>query len=549
MFRRAVPLSKLQNNYDRKLDSGPVCHPTLVGPKDSNKLAILLHGFLACPGLWFRIVPRLIANGFRVLLPTLPGHGRKWINPKGDRNSDANVKVVDLDEDPITNETGDGDLQESSDLGIDLRKADDDIEDIPTDPLPYQIFARTLGELAKQFKKDHPGAVIAVGGHSLGGALTAYYAMDIPEVIDRVMLFNPMFKLSSGWSSMMASWFSGWQLSKGSKCESQRGTGSGGQCQFTLAHVKAMERFGVAMFCHWGLRNKDKCHKNRHNQVVFRQMKEFQVVSSREEGSVDYSWIERFVRAVQQQRLSRHGVASGPFNEKSDPTSCLWPKELGHSYLSNRVTPSSPEKWWHPYVESVSEVFLSTGKNIDLVGTGFLSDGNDCLKKSSDVAGEYLSVLPALQHEKVYHMKAPVAGSQPVVADVLFSGHVQKESDGGWKTNDRHIELLAYNSQARRKYKHLIVTRKTENDNIRNIYVIRKGSQVNLRKQQGGSICMEVRSDEAEVGIPLDEALRKAYSRNHKTRKICGPRELADALCSSFRSFRCVEDGRVLNPK
>lgn len=57
---------------------------------DCKRLAILLHGFGSCPGLWYFLEAPLSAQGFCILRPLLPGHG---LAPKPVEGSYYNLKV------------------------------------------------------------------------------------------------------------------------------------------------------------------------------------------------------------------------------------------------------------------------------------------------------------------------------------------------------------------------------------------------------------------------------------------------------------------------
>lgn len=464
------------------------------------------------------------------MLPTLPGHGRAWRLPKGNRTG----HVVDLGDGPITN---------GSDIDMDLRKVEDDIDDIPKDALPYQIFARSVGQLARQFKKEHPDGVLAVAGHSLGGAITARYAMEMPEVVDRVMLFNPMFGLNSLWVKTMTYLTPDMVLSKGSKCESQRGRGSGGTCHFKLAHVRAMAEFAYSMLCHrWGILEDRDCLESSEYlsvQLKFGQMKDFQVVTARGEDSVDNDMIAKFVNVVQRERTSIKGVAYDLYAEqepKRDRTFCLWPAEMGHSYLSNRKTTSTPEKWWHPYVESVSAEFLASGTNVDIVRSGsVLGSMSDCVLSSLNVEGKYLTLLPAVAHRQMYELIGPIGFDVASVANVLFSSYVTKESHTWGKMNWRHLEILKFMRHE------LIVTRIHQTDNIRNIYVIRNDGFVELSKEDTIP-CAKIKGEDVDIGVPLEDAILKANSRHNagakpRILKICGF-AFVEAICPIL-GFNC----------
>mmetsp|Transcript_12383 Transcript_12383/g.20222 ORF Transcript_12383/g.20222 Transcript_12383/m.20222 type:complete len:611 (+) Transcript_12383:61-1893(+) len=508
IFRNAVPLPKLQANFDPLVDHGPVCHPSLTGPEDSNKLAILMHGFLSCPGVWFRVVPRLVAEGFRVMLPTLPGHGRAWRIPEGSTGK-INNTIVDLEAGPITN---------GEHVDFDLSNAEDDIEDIPRHATPYEIFAGTLGELAKQFKKEHPSGIVVVAGHSLGGAITARYAMDIPDVVDRVMLFNPFFGLAYGWVHTITQISPNLLLSKGSKCEGQRSRGSGGTCQFRLANVRALTDFGYSTLCnHMGVLTYSDCKVERNQSLG--KMKHIQVVTTRGEAAVDNSLISKFVKVIDKERALQQGLAI------KDNTLCQWPSELGHSYLSNRRSRPSINKWWHPYVEHVSTEFLTRGQNVDIVTRGSI---NDCLSRSANIENEHLNLLPAVQHSDFYNIGRPGGVDKALVA---FSGYGTKQSHTWGIMHERQLEIIVYRQH------HLVVTRLHEDDDVRNIFVIRQNSLVELIKE-GEIYCMKLSLDDVSENIPLNEAVAQAEASRiggsePRILKFCG-NCLVHHVCNSF---------------
>jgi len=514
------------------LDCGPVCYPNLVGPPNSNKLIILQHGFLACPGMWFRVVPRLIQAGFRVMLPTLPGHGRAFRFP-ANASDRLNVKVIDLDTGPIYN---------GSELDTDLSGAHDDIDDIPTTSAPYHVFSRTLGQLAAQFKNEHPDGIVAVGGHSLGGLVTANYAMDMPDVVDRVILLNPMLGVASAVVKAINLLAPNKIWGKGAKCEGKRGKGSGGTCQFKLANVHAMTTFARELLCdHLGISIDAMCYFHLavkgpsstsriiESRTQLGRLKSFQVVTSRGEPAVDNQRIRTYVELILQIEAERLYTAGRRKDFKisgRDPRFCEWPSALGHSYLSNRES----NKWWHPYVEASVANYLTMGKNIDVVSVGSSIAWSDCLMNPENVVDEYLSVLPAIQ-TRSYFLGRPSGPMIAMRADVLYTGDVWKESHTFGNMNKRHMEMLEYGTRL------LIVTRMEANDNIRNIYDVRKWDVLNISvaSERNGALCLSPQVDDVEIHRPLDQAIQKVQekrSRGDSPRvlEFCG-RDFVGALC------------------
>eukprot|EP00427_Karlodinium_veneficum_P043955 CAMPEP_0169267006 /NCGR_PEP_ID=MMETSP1016-20121227/46809_1 /TAXON_ID=342587 /ORGANISM="Karlodinium micrum, Strain CCMP2283" /LENGTH=589 /DNA_ID=CAMNT_0009351167 /DNA_START=82 /DNA_END=1851 /DNA_ORIENTATION=- len=482
MFSTHTSVEKLQSSYDPALDCGPVCHPTLVGSEDSGKLAILMHGFLSCPGMWFRVVPRLLAAGFRVMLPVLPGHGR------------APIEVAP-------------------------NKFKDVLSEMPTSSHEYVAFASALGHLVRQFKKEHPSGVVVAAGHSLGGAVTSMYAMENPDVVDRVLLLNPMFGLNFGFIDNVANWLPDTVLSKGASCEKQRDRSSGGICQFALKHVSAMVDFAyVVLCCRWGMtsactnppRSSNSSEYTNFKKTgrftderdslcsfygvsgdgrdvathreLFGHMKFFQVVTSRGDKSVSNDMIRRFVEEVRKQRLNEE------FNF------CMWPKSLGHSYMSNRPAPEKSDKWWHPYVERTAADFLTLGKRVDIVSV----KGNlkMCLERDEDVQGEFLARLPAVQRRRGYWL----AGFPK--ARILFS-NVATESanyDHGDRGNEE-MELISLDIFGLAL---IIVTRPHHDANIERILYVNPESCKLPKKDEKNCAFLQYRSFPADVALVPD---------------------------------------------
>jgi len=535
MFRNEVDVRLLQGFWNDKEDTGPVCHPALVGNKDSEKLAILTHGFLGCPGMWYRVVPKLISAGFQVMLVVLPGHGRRF-------EWTANGEVVD---------TGDFGANTSS-KRLDSGKVNDNIDDLPTTAAPYLLFADALRRLAEQWKLEHPKGLLVAAGHSLGGAVTAKFAMEIPDVVDSVLLLSPMLGLKWKTIETFANLAPNVRLSKGASCEHKRGTGSGGMCQFRLSQVLAMADFAFAVLCcHWGFENACANRYNMGPNIVLKvlgivattitnlthtmevykdnmrnslcrkvsrtkeahlkregmgQLKSFQVVTSKGENLVDNGQIEEFVDEVRKRRVLQSWGESSHI--KTD--FCKWSSEVGHSYMSNRGSRNG-EKWWHPYIENVVKEFLEDGKNFDIATRS--AGGDYCFEGSDDVAGSYLVRLPATQ-QKIDYWIGYKGVRWPSRAKVLFQGEVVKESEWRRLRNARQVEILSYHSR------YLIVTRLAPHENVRDIFQIRTGNLILLTREDG-DCCMRPELHYVDSTVPLHEAVKNSSSSS-TTLRFCG---------------------------
>jgi len=549
MFREAVDVSAFQDFYDPALDTGPVCQPTLEGPEDSPNLAILSHGFLACPGLFFRVVGPLIEAGFRVMRPTLPGHGRKCTAAPHSNDDVQN-------EDDIDDDDGD-EFGTPSLLSSELQ---DDISDMPSTAKPYLDFADALGMLAEQFKKEHPNGKVVAAGHSLGGMITAKFAMERPHYVDHVLLINPMFALSWGFIGTAAALGPDSLWSKGSSCEKQRGKSSGGICQFRLRHITAMiDLAKEVLCCHWkmpislcgssylmsymvpagmlggrstpftnAVPTTSQCHVSAtaadRTRKQFGHIGRFQVISTRWENMVDNDVISDLVDVVRDtQSIFNWGV-----NSMMNYNLCYWPFGLGHAYLSNRpkegmTYPSGQTKWWHPYVENAVVKFLLTGKHVDIVSAG---DSNDCVTSDSDVAGGSLAVLPAWMHVDSYDIGMDIIGMETSRAEVLFEGDVEKQSEWFGRWHERNLEFIRFDPST-----FVIATRKERNENIRDMFLV--GAQT---IEVDDDKCVAPSLSELDPTEPLYKQI--ANAKEHvvdypKVIKFCQQR-FAQILCEHF---------------
>lgn len=197
------------------------CIPRRFSPPKIAKYrgtVILFHGFSACPQQLFELADRLRKEGYEVLLPLNPGHGRL---PKNGRDV------------------------------IDYMPSIDNWE-------RYEELADQMNEIAVNV-----GGTRIVGGLSIGGALAALATNKFPDLYNRQILFTPLFKLST---SIITSEFQkdtkrsqdrvvdklveqvdnlanqrvGW----GKVCQEERAANRAGYCEFQIKHIAAVAIFG-----------------------------------------------------------------------------------------------------------------------------------------------------------------------------------------------------------------------------------------------------------------------------------------------------------------
>lgn len=188
----------------------PGCRPfmsTLPPGVDYRGVALLFHGYTACPQQFDEVSKALAARGIVVLAPTLPGHGRV----------------------PLRDSSG---------------AAVDQVSSLPRDDdfAAYTRFAVKMhGILSKA------NGVRVVGGISVGGAIAARVAAH-GDAADRVWLANSFFDAAGVAASLLApanALAPDYRHSWGTACEAERARGRAGYCQFLITNLRAVQRFGT----------------------------------------------------------------------------------------------------------------------------------------------------------------------------------------------------------------------------------------------------------------------------------------------------------------
>ncbi len=189
----------------------PGCVPFAVSPAPAvpyKGTALLLHGFSACPQQYLEVARRLSAEGYAVLVPLMPGHGRAYTTASG-AAVDATDQVV----------------------------GDERYRD-------YGVFAKRMADIVAAAS---PGKHVVMG-LSVGGAVAASAAAQSPGTFSRVLLMNTFFDIASDLAALLTPVLSdiapSYPYSWGPKCEEQRKLGRAGFCQFRITNLRAVQHFG-----------------------------------------------------------------------------------------------------------------------------------------------------------------------------------------------------------------------------------------------------------------------------------------------------------------
>lgn len=173
---------------------------------DYRGVAVLFHGFTACPQQYEETAAALAQQGIVSLVPLLPGHGRR---PTFDAEGAAR----------------------------------DDVSELPDDAgrEAYAELAAVMNALAS----SAPGERTVIG-LSVGGAVAARAAGE-GTGFGRALLLNSFFEASGFVATLLAPANAvtpdkriGW----GEGCEKERARGRAGYCQFAFENLRAVQRFG-----------------------------------------------------------------------------------------------------------------------------------------------------------------------------------------------------------------------------------------------------------------------------------------------------------------
>lgn len=193
----------------------PDCKPTHFAPKPgtpSKGIVVLFHGFTACPQQYFDVSKKLVAEGFDVFLPLMPGQGR--------------MPLDELDKSGL---------------------AKDDLSDLPVnlDLSRLHRTAQRMNELGAAAK-----GVKVIGGLSGGGGLATGTAMEGKGIWDRAIFMAPFYKFRTilgPSTAVMDLLYPSLKGDYGKTCKLERGTPGRrhGICSISIEAMRTMLEYGL----------------------------------------------------------------------------------------------------------------------------------------------------------------------------------------------------------------------------------------------------------------------------------------------------------------
>ena len=313
VFSQNIPKS-VQSKWEmmRALHPGTLqnlCEPQIYSPPAGVKyrgVAILLHGFSACPGQYEILGPKLAKAGYEVLVPLYPGHGRipKQLSPRVD-----------------------------------------DVDMVPINPGNWSAFTREINELAAAFT----GEKVLVG-LSLGSNIALRAVQFAPDLYDKVYVMSPKLRNESSFLSGILhdsvnmfgieDFFLG-QRGGWPQCEREESKpphNRPGFCYMQNRHGVAMLDFGQNVV--------DAATADGKKGTKTRSKVQF-VISHSDDGVCNKATYE---------------VLEGLQQAGTDAKICVMPKEVPHSMFSLRDRPF--EKPWVPALFQSVEDFFVNSKNV-----------------------------------------------------------------------------------------------------------------------------------------------------------------------------------------
>jgi len=307
-------------------DIQPQCEPMRYHPPrgvPSRGVALLLHGYSACPDQYDVLGPRLASLGFEVLVPLLTGHGAKP-------------------------------------LSLSPRK--DDVEQVPRVGAGWGPMVTRINELGRLFGGEHVlvglshGSNLALRAIQLAPSLWDKAFLMAPKLTNeaaflKFLLFSPIHVLSIDQVSdsersktipndygeqKILSMRSGWN--KCSELDVNPPGNRGGFCNFENRNAMAMFDFG-------GFVVDDAPKMAARGQVVKTQV-QF-VLSHSDDGVCNNTTLK---------------VMTGLRSAGSEVSACTMPAEVPHSMISKHDSPYH-KPWLSPLFDSLG-LFLTSARNV-----------------------------------------------------------------------------------------------------------------------------------------------------------------------------------------
>lgn len=278
--------------------------PETGTPGGVRGVVFLVHGFTACPQQYFEWAEALTAAGFEVVLPLMPGMGRK--RPPGGR---------------------------------------DMIDGLPADfqgRESYSAFAERVAALAAV----HPAPVKVVGGLSVGGTVAADAASRFPEVFDRAFVVTPLVELADFKYRLALNVVEalrnllvplpdavlGRMIGWGPGCEDEisRVPPRAGICDFRVDHALAVQSYGHQTLARIGPARIP-----------------VQILGVDDDPAANNGSIGRMARLF----------AKGPGKENT--SACLYPAGVNHSMFSRFDSPDEDKFWIETLMEQATQFVVN----------------------------------------------------------------------------------------------------------------------------------------------------------------------------------------------
>jgi hypothetical protein len=386
--------------------------------------------------------------------------------------------------------------------------------------------------------------------------ISAKFALERPQLIDRLLLMNPMFGLKTNVVQPILKLMSGQGIRLGESllgdfsCDNNRGTNQGGYCQFMASHVLAMADFAQSVLCRqWGLAEACKYYSIQYvswgaafvaaplplgpvamyaleqlgvdlGQWVgkslvddskkaeairkdFGKLAQFQIVTTYMDPFIDNQRIEKVVSEMLKQQWG---------TEEHSTSLCYWPHELTHGYIYY-PSPSSPRYAYHDYIISALVGFLARGKHVQIVRqevsvsqSDFLGDNGWCLENQAQVKGSGLTVLPQTLSQPSAGYELMSLDERRLHLDILYQGFATITESFNLFAQWRKVEILQLHDPAST---FMLALRNYDTFSgsslVPDVFTLRPPAS----KQSSGS-CVQVHLLKLNNGIPLlDQVLGK----------------------------------------
>ena len=300
----------------------PGCVPKRVQPPEGTATRgtiLFIHGYTACPQQYFEWADQLAAQGFEVLMPLLPGHGRAQPAPQVD-----------------------------------------DFSGLPTlkNWQLYDQFAEQMNELSQSITGPR-----MIAGLSVGAIVALDAANKAPDLYEKMMLISPYFESSDDYTipktfihklpvkeviDLEVATHIGQQIpmSWGSGCYDEVRRGRAGICNFELGDVSGISKFGKETL------KISKPLPNVKTQIVI---------------------VEKDPVATNGDQITLIKKMGGIPNVAA----CTLPVGVNHSAVSRFDSPDE-KKWWIPGLLQQGTAFFAGGQPMPYAGPSILKNFSQC---------------------------------------------------------------------------------------------------------------------------------------------------------------------------